>query len=131
VADSDRSVDFEIVGRVASSATATVWKARDRRLDRMVALKVLEAPTETLRAAWRNEARVLASLSSPNIVAVYGYAERNGQPMLVEEWVDGATVSEVLATNGSLSPAQALGVVRGALVGLAAVHEAGLAHGDV
>ena len=122
---------FDPIGRVWSNGSSTVWKARDRRLDRLVALKSLDAPTAQLRDQWREEARVLAYLSHPNLVGVYGYVESDTDAYIVEEWIDGATLSAVLGAVGRLSPAQALGVIRGALLGLGHVHQQGMVHADV
>jgi eukaryotic-like serine/threonine-protein kinase len=116
---------YEILGRVATTRTGAVWKARDTGLDRLVALKELDA------AAAATEAAALARLSSPHVVEVFGVVEDGARAYLVEEWVDGATLATVLQAAGRLDVAQALGVMRGALLGLAAVHDAGLVHGDV
>ncbi|WP_460607199.1 serine/threonine-protein kinase [Jatrophihabitans fulvus] len=116
--------DFEILGRV-SGGSATVWQARDVALDRVVALK--EVPGDDAV----REARALASLDSPHLVRVHGVVTDAGRTFVVEEWVDGATLRDVLREAGTLSREQALGVVRGALFGLADIHRAGLVHGDV
>ena len=116
------SGSFEVLGRVAVTASGTVWKARDTVLDRLVALKEIAAP---------DEAAALATLDSPHIVAVYRVVEDGERTLLVEEWVEGATLAAILRTSGKLETAQALGVMRGALLGLGAVHRAGLVHGDI
>lgn len=115
-------VQYEILGRVASTRSGGVWRARDVGLDRVVALKEI---------ASTQEAAALAALHSPHVVAVYGVVEDAGRTFLVEEWVDAATLAAVLRSAGRLSREQALGVLRGALLGLADVHRAGLVHGDV
>src|SRR5690348_17206026 len=101
---------FELVGRVAVTSAGSVWKARDTALDRLVALKEISAP---------DEAHALAALDSPHVVAVYGVVEDGGRTFLVEEWVEGATLAAVLRSAGRLASDQALGVMRGALLGLA------------
>ncbi|WP_207009551.1 serine/threonine-protein kinase [Nocardioides aromaticivorans] len=119
---------YELVGRVGTGSTATVWKARDPGLGRDVALKqVPAAAVEGLRA----EAARLAQLDDPHVVQVFGFVEEAGAAYLVVEWIDGATLAEVLAAGGRLSVPQALGVVRGALLGLAHAHARGIVHGDV
>ncbi|MFC5727709.1 MULTISPECIES: serine/threonine-protein kinase [Nocardioides] len=119
---------YQLVGRVGSGSTAAVWKAMDPGLGRAVALKqVPAAAVELLRA----EAARLAQLDDPHVVQVYGFVEEAGAAYLVEEWIDGATLSEVLAAGGRLSVPQALGVVRGSLLGLAHAHSRGVVHGDV
>jgi tRNA A-37 threonylcarbamoyl transferase component Bud32 len=122
---------FQVLGRIGSGSAGTVWKARDVELDRFVALKQLDASTPALRDRWRAEARTLAELDDEHVVRVYGYAESENTAYIVEEWVDGATLAAVLASAGRLSGAQALGVVRGALLGLAHVHDRGIVHRDV
>ncbi|HEY8826380.1 MAG TPA: serine/threonine-protein kinase, partial [Jatrophihabitantaceae bacterium] len=99
-------------------------------MDRVVAIKALDAPSAESRAQWRSEAQVLAALDDPHLVAVYGYAENAEGAYIIEEWVDGAPLTAVLSA-GPLSAAQALGVIRGALLGLAHVHARGLVHGDI
>lgn len=119
---------YELVGRVGSGTTATVWKARDAGLGREVALKQVPA---TAVAGLRAEAARLAQLDDPHVVQVFGFVEESGAAYLVTEWINGATLAEVLAAGGRLSVPQALGVVRGALLGLAHAHSRGIVHGDV
>ncbi|MEP6698068.1 MAG: serine/threonine-protein kinase [Pseudonocardiales bacterium] len=125
-----RLAGYTVLGRLGSGSSGTVWKAHDDRLGRIVAIKALDAPSQQSRAQWRSEAAVLAALDDPHLVAVYGYAEDAEGAYIVEEWIDGAPLSAVL-NNGPLSTAQALGVIRGALLGLAHVHARGLVHGDI
>ena len=116
---------YEILGRVATTASGVVWKARDRALDRLVALK------EIALAAAAHEVQALVSLRSVHVVEVYGIVEDGAHAYLIEEWVEGATLAAVLRSSGPLSERQALGVIRGALLGLAVAHRAGVVHGDV
>jgi tRNA A-37 threonylcarbamoyl transferase component Bud32 len=128
------STRYELTGRIAVSATAIVWKAQDTTLDRVVAIKALHpelAERADLRARLREEARVLGGITDPHVVAVYDFVERADEVWLVEEWVDGATLRRVRDTAGRLSAEQAVGIVRGALLGLAAVHNLGVVHRDV
>lgn len=119
---------YELIGRVGTGATGVVWKARDPGLGRNVALKEVPAAAA---ATLRTEASRLAALNDPHVVSVYGFFEEAGSAYLVEEWVEGATLSAVLAESGPLSTPQALGVCRGALLGLAHAHDMGVVHGDV
>jgi hypothetical protein len=119
---------YEVLGRVATTRAGNVWKARDIGLDRLVALK--QTPMANRDALYR-EAAAIAALASEHVVAVYGVEEDEASAYLVEEWVDGATVATVVRHNGRMPAAQALGVLRGALLGLAAAHRAGMVHGDV
>jgi len=119
---------YEVLGRVATTRSGAVWKARDISLDRLVALKQISSAD---RDRLYREAAAIAAISSEHIVTVYGVEELEDSAVLVEEWVDGATVAAVLRTNGRMPVGHALGVVRGALLGLAAAHANGLVHGDV
>lgn len=119
---------YEVLGRVGSGSTATVFKARDKGLGRDVALKRVPASAVDLL---RGEASRLAQLDDAHVVSVYGFVEEADAAYLVLEWVDGATLAEVLASGGRLDVTQALGVARGALIGLAHAHSRGVVHGDV
>ena len=79
----------------------------------------------------RAEAEVLSGLSHPNIVHVYDYVEEPHRAWLAEEWVDGTSLQAILDVHDRLTPEQSLGVVRGALTGLAYAHERGVVHRDV
>lgn len=119
---------YAVIGRVGSGATGTVFKARDAGLGRDVALKRVPAASV---AGLRAEAARLAQLDDPHVVSVYGFVQEPDAAYLVLEWIEGATLAEVLAAGGRLSVAQALGVCRGALSGLAHAHARGIVHGDV
>ena len=122
---------YELVDRVAISPTGSVWRALDHALGRNVALKRVAAGAVQSVERLRAEAQVLAHLSHPNIVAVIDLMEADGQLWLVEEWVDGATLPDVIRQVGWFSATQAVGAVRGGLLGLAYAHHNGLVHGDV
>lgn len=125
---------YELTGRVAVSATATVWRANDTSLDRVVAIKALHpelAANPEQRERLREEARQLGAISDEHVVAVYDFVERPDDVWLVEEWVDGATLRRVRDAASRLTSEQAVGVIRGALLGLATVHTRGIVHGDV
>ena len=119
---------YEVLGRVATTRSGAVWKARDVSLDRLVALKQISSAD---RERLYREAAAIAAIASEHIVTVYGVEEFEDSAVLVEEWVEGATLAAVLRANGRMPVGQALGVVRGALLGLAAAHVNGLVHGDV
>jgi hypothetical protein len=119
---------YEVIGRVGAGATGTVFKARDVGLGRFVALK--RVPPGAV-GVLRVEASRLALLDDPHVVSVYGFVEEPDAAYLVLEWVEGATLAEVLATGGRLLVPQVLGVCRGALLGLSHAHARGVVHGDV
>jgi len=125
---------YELLGRVAQGSTGIVWQARQVELDRIVAIKelspmLLNAPGFLQR--FRAEAQTLAALDDPHVVRIFDYVEEPGRAYLVEEWVDGAPLSEVLQQHGSLTGEQSLGVLRGGLIGLAHAHDRGLVHRDI
>jgi hypothetical protein len=122
---------FQLVGKVASTTSGAVWKARDPNLGRFVALKQVSQSWPLSVAGLAAEAHTLAALDHPNIVAVYDAITENDQVWLVEQWIEGAPLQIVAQSAGRLSPAQAIGVVRGALLGLAYAHEHDVVHGDV
>ena len=122
---------YELVTQVAISPTGSVWLGRDPALDRRVALKQVAASAVQSVERLRTEARLLARLSHPNIVAVIDLLETDGQLWLVEEWVEGLTLPAVLRHAGRFTPTQAVGAVRGGLLGLAYAHRNGIVHGDI
>ena len=122
---------YELIGRLSRTASGAVWKGRDPELQRDVALKQVAGAVPQLRAQLVNEATVLASLDHPHIVAVYDLIGTDDDLWLVEEWVDGADVTALVAAAGGLSPVQSLSILRGALQGLAFAHERGVVHGDI
>ena len=125
---------YEVVGLVAETTTGRVLRARHRELGRDAAVKVLSAAVTSAPGVLdglRAEAAVLAGLSHPHVVDLSDFVEDDDAAWLAEQWVDGASLAAVLAEHGALSPEQAVGVVRGALMGLAHAHDRGVVHRDV
>ncbi len=116
----------------------TVWRAEDELLGREVAVKEVLFPAglsdrdrEVLRERTRREARAAARLDHPSAVTVYDVVEQDGSPYLVMELVQARTLSEVVRTDGPLSP-QRTAVVGLALLGaLETAHRQGIVHRDV
>lgn len=126
--------DYEVLEPVAAGSTGMVFKARHGGLDRVAAIKQLspalrEQPGFVERL--RSEASVLAGLSHPNIVDIYDFVVEPERVWLVEQWVDGVSLATILDAHGPLTPEQSVGVVRGAMTGLAHVHDQGVVHRDV
>ena len=110
-----------------------VYRARDTKLNRDVALKVLREvftldPDRLAR--FRREAQVLASLNHPNIAAIYGFEESNGTQALVLELVEGPTLADRIA-QGPLPLDEALPVAKQIAEALEAAHEQGIIHRDL
>jgi beta-lactam-binding protein with PASTA domain/predicted Ser/Thr protein kinase len=125
---------YRVGSWIARGGMATVYLGTDTKLDRTVALKVahpeLADDPEFVRR-FTGEARSVARLSSPNVVAVYDQGSEAGLLYLVMEYVPGRTLRELLRERGRLSPREALDIVSGVLGGLAAAHQAGIVHRDV
>jgi serine/threonine protein kinase len=124
---------FTILQRIGAGGMGEVYRARDNRLQRDVAIKILP-PVFTAdvdrRARFEREARLLASLNHPNIAAIYGFEETEGIRGLVLELVEGPTLADRLE-NGPLPCAEALPIARQIADALAAAHEQGVIHRDV
>ncbi|EOR72811.1 serine/threonine protein kinase [Thermobifida fusca TM51] len=117
---------------------AEVFRARDLRLDRLVAVKTLRsdlARDPTFQARFRREAQSAASLNHPSIIAVYDTGEDviDGVPIpyIVMEYVDGRTLKELLEDNRRLLPERTLEITDGILRALAAAHARGIVHRDI
>lgn len=130
---------YRIRGRVARGGMATVYTATDERLERTVAVKIIhptQAPEARARMAgfvarFTDEAKTIARLTHPNVVAVYDQGSHAGLPYLVMEYVRGRTLRDVLAERRRLSPDEALAIAEQMLAAIAAAHRAGLVHRDV
>jgi serine/threonine-protein kinase len=124
---------YEVIGSLGAGGMGEVYRARDTKLGRDVALKVLPqvyaGDTERL-ARFQREAHVLASLNHPNIAAIHGLDDASGSPALVLELVTGETLAERIA-RGAMPLAEALGVARQIASALDAAHERGIVHRDL
>ena len=124
---------YEIQSLVGAGGMGEVYRARDTRLDREVAIKVLPeafARDPERVARFEREAKVLASLSHPNIAAIHGFEEVEGKRFLVMELVEGATLADRLR-DGALPVEEALTVGRQIAEALEAAHERGIIHRDL
>ncbi len=125
---------YRVGSWIARGGMATVYLGTDTKLDRTVALKVAHAELagdpEFVRR-FIGEARSVARLSSPNVVAVYDQGSDGDLLYLVMEYVPGRTLRELLRERGRLAPREALDIIGGVLGGLAAAHQAGIIHRDV
>jgi eukaryotic-like serine/threonine-protein kinase len=129
---------YELDGIVGRGGMAEVYRARDIRLDRIVAIKTLRADLardQIFQARFRREAQSAASLNHPNIVAVYDTGEdmTSGVPVpyIVMEFVDGRTVRDLLQEGHRLLPDRSLEIIDGVLRALDYSHQAGIVHRDI
>ena len=119
---------------IASGGTSTVYRGVDVRLDRPVAVKVMDsryAGDDQFLTRFQMEARTVARLKDPGLVAVYDQGLDARHPFLVMELIEGGTLRELLAERGPMPPHAVVAVLRPVLGGLAAAHRAGLVHRDV
>ncbi|GIF11860.1 Stk1 family PASTA domain-containing Ser/Thr kinase [Actinoplanes teichomyceticus] len=125
---------YRITGRVARGGMATVYRATDERLGRPVALKIIH-PSQATNVhfvdRFTDEAKTIARLTHPNVVAVYDQGRHEGLPYLVMEFVQGRTLRDLLAQRTRLTPVEALAILEQMLAAIAAAHRAGLVHRDV
>lgn len=125
---------YLVQSKIASGGTSTVYRGLDIRLDRPVALKVMDARyagDEQFLTRFQLEARTVARLKNPGLVAVYDQGLDARHPFLVMELIEGGTLRELLAERGPMPPHAVAAVLRPVLGGLAAAHRAGLVHRDV
>ena len=129
---------YELDGVVGRGGMAEVYRARDIRLDRIVAVKTLRedlARDQTFQARFRREAQSAASLNHPSIVAVYDTGEDMAAPThvpyIVMEYVDGRTLRELIHDDRRLLPERALEITDGVLRALDYSHRNGIIHRDI
>jgi tRNA A-37 threonylcarbamoyl transferase component Bud32 len=124
---------LEIIELLGQGGMGTVYKARQPALGRVVALKILPAKAADdpgFEERFKREARALAGLNHPNIVAVYDFGEAGEMPYFIMEFMDGATLREVVRA-GKLSPREALQIVGQICEALQFAHDEGVVHRDI
>ncbi len=129
---------YRVDAMIATGGTSSVYRGLDLRLDRPVAVKVMEsryAGDQQFLTRFQREARAVARLKDPGIVAVYDQGIEQGaegkHPFLVMELVEGGTLRELLRERGPMPPHAVAAVLAPVLGGLAEAHAAGLVHRDV
>ena len=134
---------YEILQLAGAGGMGEVYRARDTRLNREVAVKILPAAPRhdpDPLARFHREAQVLASLNHPNIATVYGFEEADGVRAIVMEFVDGRTLAGIIAASGpaenapgraALTMAETLDVAQQIADALEAAHEHGIVHRDL
>ncbi|MBQ8951879.1 MAG: Stk1 family PASTA domain-containing Ser/Thr kinase [Eubacterium sp.] len=125
---------YEIIDVVGTGGMSTVYRAKDERLKRFVAIKVLKSDYSSdanFVSKFRAEAQSSAGLTHPNIVSVYDVCEDDGRYFIVMELVEGITLKEYINLNGRLSMDQALNFSIQIASGLEAAHEHHVIHRDI
>ena len=124
---------YEIVSPLGAGGMGEVYRARDTRLGREVALKVLPtafASDPERMARFQREAQVLASLNHPRIGAIYGFEDSGGVRALVMELIEGPTLADRIA-RGPIPIDEALPLAREIAEALEAAHDRGIVHRDL
>ncbi|MGH9199968.1 MAG: protein kinase domain-containing protein [Vicinamibacterales bacterium] len=129
----DRLGSYTIVSPLGAGGMGEVYKARDEKLDRFVALKILHTTRATdpnFRHRFQREARAIAALTHPNIVTVHSIEEHNGSPFLTMELVEGRTLAEIIPPGGA-SLQTFLQIAIPLSDAVAAAHARGITHRDL
>jgi len=123
---------YRLTKRIDEGGAGEVWQARDERLDRDVAIKILgPSADEAFRERFADEARRAASVIHPNVVTVFDEGRDGADVFMVMELVRGRTLRDVVADRGPLRPHEAARLVAQIAAALDAAHEAGVIHCDV
>jgi len=126
---------YELIRPVGRGGMGAVWEARDQRLSRAVAVKVLNMPaleqTDWHRARFEREARLLAGLNSPYIAQIHDYGFDDAGPYLVQEFLSGEVLSERLQKVGAMVPEDVERQLRQMAKALRVTHDAGIVHRDL
>ncbi|MFJ9208873.1 Stk1 family PASTA domain-containing Ser/Thr kinase [Streptomyces sp. NPDC102264] len=125
---------YRVDARIAVGGMATVYRAVDIRLDRVLALKVMHpalAADATFVERFIREAKSVARLSHPNVVAVFDQGAEGAYVYLAMEYVAGCTLRDVVRERGALRPRAALDILEPVLAALGAAHRAGFVHRDM
>jgi serine/threonine protein kinase len=133
LASSTRLGSYEILAPLGAGGMGEVFRARDTKLGREVAIKILSgefAKDHERVARFRREAQILASLNHPNIAAIHGLEEVDGQTFLVLELVEGDDLYQKLK-KGAILVAEATAIARQIAEALEAAHERGIVHRDL
>jgi len=134
LSDGQQFGSYVILNTLGAGGMGEVYLARDTRLDRTVALKILAPDISTDKRRmqrFRQEAKVASSLNQPNILTVYEFGEVNDLTFLATEFVDGETLRDHLRGNKKLKLSEILDINIQVLAALDAAHEANIVHRDI
>lgn len=125
---------YELLETLGKGGMAVVYRARDRMLERLVAVKVLRedlSGDQAFQERFRQEAKAAANLSHPNIVTMHDFGLDQGQLFMVMEYVPGTDLKTLIKQRGRFNPEEALPLLIQACAGIGYAHRAGLVHCDV
>jgi len=124
----------EIIALVSQGGMGRLYQARQLSLDRIVAVKVLSpelVANHEFLARFRREAKALANLVHPNIVAVHDFGHEGDIHAIVMEYVEGESVADILAQTNIIPPLRAVNIIRQVAEGLECAHQCGIIHCDL
>ena len=125
---------YEIISKIGSGGMADVYKARDHRLNRFVAVKILKtelAANESFRRQFHNESQAIATLSNPNIVAVYDVSKTQDLEYIVMELISGITLKQYIDQKGLLNWKETVHFASQIARALSHAHSRGIIHRDI
>jgi len=125
---------YKLLSPLGSGGMAVVYKAQDKMLERIVAVKILRedyAADNDFRNQFRQEAKAAANLSHPNIVTVHDFGLDENQVFIVIEYIDGTDLKSLIRDRGRFSIEDAVGLMAQACAGVGYAHRAGLVHCDI
>ncbi len=124
---------YEILAPLGAGGMGEVWKAKDTRLDRLVAVKVLPealAKSPESLARFQREAKAVAALNHPNILGIYDFGSDGEHTYAVMELLEGESLREIISA-GAMAPERVVEIAHQVVAGLAAAHEKGIIHRDI
>lgn len=128
-----RFADYELLEEIGRGGMGLVWRARQCKLNRIVALKLLRSPgfiEPAQLARFRSEAAAVASLQHPHIVALHDFGEHEGQPWFSMEFIEGQTLAEAIREK-PMGPPQAAALLQSIAQAIAYAHSRGIVHRDI
>src|ERR1700724_1765438 len=125
---------YQVQEPIGRGGMTTIYRGRDKRMERVVAIKVLREVYNTdpkFVTRFQREAKVASSLQHPNIVQVYDYGQTDGNYFIVMELVEGTDLRRYLRSRGVLAVDRAIIIAHDVALGLGAAHRRGIVHRDV
>ncbi len=126
---------YELIEQIGQGGMGRVFKVREQGTDTVLALKVMDSALtkdDEAMARFQKEADACLALSHPNLVKVYGTSTtKSGEPFLIMDYLDGATLQTIMEENGSIEPKRALTLMINVAEALAVAHDAGVVHRDI
>jgi len=134
IAPGERFAGFELEERIGEGGMGVIFRARDPRLGRDVALRIIAADVAgdaVTRARLNRESNALGSVDHPNVVPIYDAGESDGRLYIASRWVNGTSLSALVAEQGPLEPRRAVRIVNQVASALQAAHALGIMHRNV